>query len=150
MKFAQMSKRILLLVAVNVLVMVTITVILALLRVGNLFPVGGLAGLAVTCLVWGFTGAFISLAISRLMAKWMMGVQVIPAETSDPTLRELVETVHGLARGAGLPRLPEVGIYESDEVNAFATGPTRARSLVAVSSGLLRRMGSKQVEGVLG
>jgi heat shock protein HtpX len=84
------------------------------------------------------------------MAKWMMGVQVIPPETNDPTLSRLVETVHGLARAANLPRLPEVGIYDSDEVNAFATGPTRSRALVAVSSGLLRRMGSREVEGVLG
>ncbi|HEY5910512.1 MAG TPA: protease HtpX [Verrucomicrobiae bacterium] len=145
-----MAKRVFLLMTVNILVMVTITTILYLLRVGQYFPKGGMAGLAVTCLVWGFGGAFISLAISRLMAKWMMGVQVIPPETSDPTLRNLVETVHGLARGAGLPKLPEVGIYESDEINAFATGPTRSRALVAVSTGLLRRMGSREVEGVLG
>ena len=146
----QIGKRIFLLVAVNILVMVTITVILGLLRVQQYFPRGGLPELAVICLVWGFTGAFISLALSRLMAKWMMGVQVIPAETGDPGLRQLVETVHGLARAAGLPKLPEVGIYESDEVNAFATGPTRSRALVAVSTGLLRRMGSAEVEGVLG
>jgi len=145
-----MAKRVFLFMAVNILVMVTITFVLGLLRVGRFFPEGGLAGLAVACLVWGFVGAFISLAISRLMAKWTMGVQVIPPETTDPALRELVETVHGLARSAGLPKLPEVGIYESDEINAFATGPTRARALVAVSSGLLRRMGSRQVEGVLG
>ncbi|HWW01653.1 MAG TPA: protease HtpX [Candidatus Acidoferrum sp.] len=146
----QIGKRIFLLVAVNILVMVTITLILGLLHVGNYFPQGGLAGLAVICLVWGFTGAFISLALSRVMAKWMMGVQVIPPETGDPTLRQLVDTVHGLARAAALPKLPEVGIYESDEVNAFATGPTKSRALVAVSTGLLRRMGSNEVEGVLG
>ena len=145
-----MAKRVFLLVAVNILVMVTITLVLGLLRVGQYFPEGGLAGLAVFCLVWGFTGAFISLALSRLMAKWMMGVQVIPPETGDPALRQLVDTVHGLARAAGLPKLPEVGIYESDDVNAFATGPTKSRALVAVSTGLLRRMGSNEVEGVLG
>jgi heat shock protein HtpX len=150
MRVAQIGKRVLLLVVVNILVMITITVILGLLRVGNYFPRGGLAGLAVFCLVWGFAGSFISLALSRLMAKWMMGVQVIPPETSDPTLQRLVQMVHGLARAAGLPKLPEVGIYESDEVNAFATGPTRSRALVAVSSGLLQRMGSREVEGVLG
>src|ERR1700746_2384332 len=99
----QIGKRIFLLVAVNILVMVTITLILGLLRVGNYFPRGGLAGLAVVCLVWGFSGALISLALSRLMAKWMMGVEVIPPDTNDPALRELVETVHGLARGANLP-----------------------------------------------
>lgn len=147
---SQIAKRVLLFVTVNVLVMLTITIILGLLNVGHYFPQGGLAGLAVICLVWGFAGAFISLAISRLMAKWMMGVKVVPPDTADPVLRQLVETVHGLARAAHLPSLPEVGIYESDEINAFATGPTKSRALVAVSSGLLRRMDSKEVEGVLG
>jgi heat shock protein HtpX len=150
MKMAQMAKRIFLLVVVNILVMATITVVLALFRVGNYFPQGGLASLAVFCLFWGFGGAFISLALSRFMAKWMMGVKVIPPNTDDPVLRELVETVHGLARAACLPKLPEVGIYESEEPNAFATGPTKSRALVAVSTGLLRRMGSREVEGVLG
>lgn len=149
MKWVQVGKRIGLLVAVNILVMLTITTVLALLRVNRYFPQGGLGGLAVVCLVWGFGGAFISLGLSRLMAKWMMGVQVIPPETSDPTLSRLVETVHGLARAANLP-MPEVGIYQSDETNAFATGPTRSRALVAVSTGLLQRMGSREVEGVLG
>jgi heat shock protein HtpX len=150
MNIAQISKRIFLLVAVNILVMVTITLVLGLLHVGNYFPQGGLAGLAVFCLVWGFGGAFISLALSRVMAKWMMGVKVIPPNTTDPTLQELVETVHTLARSAGLLKLPEVGIYESDEVNAFATGPSKSRAMVAVSSGLLHRMGSREVTGVLG
>jgi heat shock protein HtpX len=150
MKIGQMAKRIVLFMAVNLLVMVTITVILGLLGAGHYFPQGGLAGLAVFCLVWGFAGAFISLALSRLMAKWFMGVQVIPPNTTDPTLRDLVETVHELARRAGLPALPEVGIYESADVNAFATGPTKSRSLVAVSTGLLERLRSREVAGVLG
>jgi len=149
MNIAQMSKRVFLLVAVNILVMATITLVLGLLRVGNYFPQGGLAGLAVFCLVWGFGGAFISLGLSRLMAKWMMGVKVIPPNTNDPTLQELVETVHTLARSAGLPKLPEVGIYESNDVNAFATGPSKSRALIAVSTGLLQRMGSREVAGVL-
>src|SRR5512134_1085248 len=106
MKIAQMSKRIFLLVAVNLLVVTTITIVLGLLRVGNYFPQGGLAGLAVFCLVWGFGGALISLAISRLMAKWMMGVQIVPPNTSDPRLQELVQTVYAQARAAGLPKLP--------------------------------------------
>ena len=149
MNFAQIAKRVFLFVLVNVLVMFTITVILAIFHVNRYFPAGGLGELAIFCLVWGFVGAFISLALSRVMAKWMMGVQVIPPNTSDPTLRGLVDTVHGLARAANLP-LPEVGIYDSPEVNAFATGPTRSRALVAVSTGLLERMGSREVEGVLG
>jgi len=150
MNILQMTKRVFLLVMVNILVMTTITLVLALLGAGHYLPQGRLTGLAVFCLVWGFGGAFISLGLSRLMAKWMMGVRVIPPNTADPTLRELVDTVHGLARGAGLPRLPEVGIYESDDVNAFATGPTKSRALVAVSTGLLNRMGDREVAGVLG
>jgi len=145
-----MAKRIFLLLATNILVVATITLILGVLGVGNYFPRGGLAGLAVFCLVWGFGGAFISLAISRFMAKHMMGVKVIPPEVTDPQLQELVQMVHALARQAGLPKLPEVGIYQSPEINAFATGPTRSRALVAVSTGLLERMRSPEVEGVLG
>jgi heat shock protein HtpX len=77
-------------------------------------------------------------------------VQVIPPDVRDPQLRELVHTVHQLAQAARLPAMPEVGIYDSPEVNAFATGPSKRRSLVAVSSGLLQRMNQEQVKGVLG
>ncbi len=150
MNMRQIGKRVVLFLVVNLLVMTTVTVVLGVLGVGRYFPQGGLAGLAVLCLVWGMAGSFVSLALSRVMAKWLMGVQAIPADTTDPTLRELVDTVHGLARAAGLPALPEVGIYESPDVNAFATGPTRSRALVAVSTGLLQNMGRREVSGVLG
>ncbi len=150
MKFAQMAKRVFLFAMVNILVMVTITFILGILGVGQMFPRGGLAGLAVFCLIWGFAGALISLALSRVMARWTMGVQIIPEDTRDPELRDLVDMVHRLAQQAELPKMPQVGIYESPEVNAFATGPTKARSLVAVSTGLLNRMQRKEVEGVVG
>jgi heat shock protein HtpX len=79
-----------------------------------------------------------------------MGVQVIDPEHATGAQRELVSLVHTLSRRAGLPKMPEVGIYDSYEVNAFATGPSRARSLVAVSSGLLSRMNAAEIEGVLG
>jgi heat shock protein HtpX len=147
---AQIGKRIFLFVLVNVLVTVTITAILAVFHVGRYLPEDGLEWLAVFCLLWGFGGAFISLAISRVTAKWFMGVRVVPPQTSDPALGELVQTVHGLARQAGLPALPEVGIYQSADVNAFATGPSRARALVAVSTGLLEQMRQREVQGVLG
>jgi len=103
----------------------------------------------VFCLIWGLGGAFISLALSRVMAKWMMGVQIIPENAPQPELRWLVETVHHLSRKSGLTTMPEVGIYDSPEVNAFATGPSRNRALVAVSSGLLSRMDRNQAAGVL-
>jgi heat shock protein HtpX len=80
----------------------------------------------------------------------MLGVKIIDPHTNDPAQRRLVEMVHGLARKAHLPSMPEVGVYDSPEVNAFATGPTKARSLVAVSTGLLGRMDEGAVEGVLG
>jgi heat shock protein HtpX len=80
----------------------------------------------------------------------MMGVRVIDPATADPAARGLVEMVHRLARTAGLSVMPEVGIYDSPEVNAFATGPSRSRALVAVSAGLLNHMRTSDVEGVLG
>jgi heat shock protein HtpX len=146
------ARRIFFFMLVNVAVMVTLTTVAHLLGVRPYLNAYGLdyEALAIFCLVWGMGGAIISLLISRMMAKWTMGVQVIEPNTADPELRRLVATVHQLAAQAGLSVMPEVGIYDSPEVNAFATGPTRNRSLVAVSSGLLHRMRSNEVTGVLG
>jgi heat shock protein HtpX len=149
MKFLQVAKRITLLIVVNLLVMLTIGIIASLLLGGRASRFG-YDNLFLFCFVWGMGGAFISLALSRWMAKMMMGVQVIDPNTSDPDGQRLVETVHHLARAAGLPAMPEVGIYDSPEINAFATGPTRSRALVAVSSGLLSQMRQSDIEGVLG
>jgi heat shock protein HtpX len=77
-------------------------------------------------------------------------VRVVDKNSPAPEVREVVAIVHDLARRAGLPAMPEVGIYDSPEINAFATGPSKSRALVAVSSGLLTRMSHDQVEGVLG
>ena len=149
MKFLQVAKRITLLIVVNLLVMLTLGIVASLLfhRQAAQF---GYDTLFLYCLVFGMGGAFISLAISRWMAKRMMGVQVIDPNTSSPDEQRLVETVHHLARAAGLPAMPEVGIYDSPEINAFATGPSQSRALVAVSSGLLSHMRQSDIEGVLG
>lgn len=146
------GKRIMLFLAVNLLILVTLSFTLNLLGVGAYFSARGINynALMSFCLVWGMGGAFISLALSRVMAKWMMGVKVIDPNTTDPALAGLVATVHNLARAAGLPKMPEVGYYPSPEVNAFATGPTKSRALVAVSAGLLERLDQAQLEGVLG
>jgi heat shock protein HtpX len=130
----------------NVMVMVTVSVIINILGVGHYLTPYGLnwVSLAVFCGVWGMAGAFISLAMSRFMAKRFMGVQVLDPHSG----HALVMMVAGLCQKAGLP-MPEVGIYESPEMNAFATGPTKSRSLVAVSSGLLNRMNRDELEGVL-
>ncbi len=145
-------KRIFLFALLNVLVIFTLSTLLRVLGIGPYLTAYGMnySHLMGFCLVWGMGGAFISLALSRVMAKWMMGVKVIDPMTRDSDLQELLQTVYRLAKGAHLPAMPEVGIYDSPEVNAFATGPTRSSALVAVSTGLLRRMNSDEVEGVLG
>lgn len=148
MKFGQMAKRIVLLLVVNILVMLTLGVIASLILRGRAAQFG-YQNLFFFCFIFGMGGSFISLAISRWMAKTMMGVQVIDPNTSSRDEQQLVQTVYQLARAAGLPEMPEVGIYDSPEVNAFATGPSKSRALVAVSSGLLNNMRQSDIEGVL-
>ena len=145
-------KRVSLFMAVNLLILVTLSFTLNVLGVRPYLTHFGIdyQSLIIFCLVWGMGGAFISLALSRVMAKWMMGVQVIDPTQAGGEAAELVAMVHRLAQSAGLPALPQVGIYESPEVNAFATGPTKSRALVAVSTGLLRAMDRTELEGVLG
>ena len=147
----KIAKRILLFFAVNILIMVTISTILSLFNIQPYLSAQGLnyESLMIFCLLWGFGGAFMSLALSRVMAKWMMGVKVIDPRTNDPQMRDLVARVHDFAKRAGIKVMPEVGYYEGDELNAFATGPTKNRSLVAVSTGLLNRMNKSEVDGVL-
>jgi len=147
-----MAKRVLLFVTVNILVVITLSIVMQLLGVQPYLSARGInyQSLAAFCLVWGMGGAFISLGISRITAKWMMGVKVIDPDSAQGETGELVRTVHRLARAAGLEKMPEVGYYDSPEVNAFATGPTRNRALVAVSTGLLGRLTREQTEGVLG
>lgn len=145
------AKRIFLFLVINALVIVTISLVLNLFNVRPYLQPYGIdyQTLLIFCLIWGMGGAFISLALSRVMAKWMMGVKLINPNTHDPEERQVIDTVYALAKDANLKVMPEVGIYESPEVNAFATGPTKRRALVAVSRGLLRRMGQKEIEGVL-
>ncbi len=138
---------------VNIFVMLTVSVLAAIVNYfvfGNSMPTQGYLPLLIMSCVWGTGGAFISLMISKFMAKKSMGLQMIDPQTARGQERELVDTVHRLARAAQLPKMPEVGIYESPDVNAFATGPSKSNSLVAVSTGLLNTMNRDQVEGVLG
>lgn len=138
-------KRILLFMVTNLAIMLTLSLVLSLLGITG---GGGLEGLLVFCLFWGMGGAFLSLQLSRFMAKRAMGVELVDGRTGHADLDWLHATVCQLADRSGLP-MPEVGYYESPEVNAFATGPSRSRSLVAVSTGLLRSMSRDEVEGVL-
>lgn len=145
-----MLKTIGLFLLTNLAVMITAEIIFGLLGVGNYITPGGLdyGSLMVFCLVWGSLFSIISLLMSKFTAKWMMGVQTITPE-SQGDLGWVAGKVHELARAANLPSMPEVGVYQSDELNAFATGPSKANSLVAVSTGLLQRMQREEIEGVL-
>ena len=145
------AKRIFLFLVLNILVVLTVSTILNIFNVKPYLAAYGLdyQSLMIFCLIWGMGGALISLSLSRIMAKWMMGVKVVDPDTKDPQASALVSTIHRLCRKAGLAEMPQIGIYDSREVNAFATGPTKRRSLVAVSSGLLSRMNQNEMEGVL-
>lgn len=147
----KLGKRVVLFLAVNLLIITTISAVLGVLGVGPYLSDKGInyGSLMLFCAAWGFGGAFLSLALSRVMAKWTMGVQIVDPLTTDPALSRLVRKVHEFSRMAGLQVMPEVGVYEGEELNAFATGPTKNRSLVAVSSGLLARMNQNEVDGVL-
>ena len=129
-------KRIFLFVATNLAIMITLSIVLSLLGFTGYFRAGSLdyVALMMFSLVWGFGGAFISLLMSRWMAKMAMGVQLVDGKTGHAELDWLYQSVEQLTRKAGVP-MPEVGIYDSPEVNAFATGASKRSSLVADSSG---------------
>jgi heat shock protein HtpX len=146
-----MGTRIFLFLLTNVLVIAVAMLVLNLLGVGSVHDGKGglnLANLAIFALVWGFVGSFISLAMSKWMAKRSVGAIVIE-HPSTPTERWLVETVRRQAQKAGIG-MPEVAMYESPEPNAFATGMNKNSALVAVSTGLLETMTQDEVEAVLG
>jgi heat shock protein HtpX len=142
--------RIVLLIATNLAVVLLASITLSLLGVGPYLTRTGLdyGSLVTFGLVYGFAGAFFSLAISKWMAKRTMGVEVIDTPRDE---REawLLATVERLARQANIG-MPEVGIFDSPSPNAFATGARRDHSLVAVSTGLLAQMNRAEVEAVLG
>jgi heat shock protein HtpX len=146
-------RRIGLFVLINIMVVMTISFIINILGIQPYLTARGIdyGSLMALCLVWGFGGAFISLLISRWMAKHMMGVQVIDPETpGNSQERWLLQTVHRLAEKAGITTMPEVGIFENPAPNAFATGASRNSALVAVSTGLFNTMEHDEIEAVLG
>jgi len=144
--------RILLFLATNAAVLVLISIVFRLLGLEGILAENGvdlnLQALLVLSAVIGFGGSFISLALSKFMAKRAMGVQVI-AQPRNDTERWLLATVRRQAEAAGIG-MPEVGIFNSPDPNAFATGMRRNAALVAVSTGLLSNMGADEVEAVLG
>jgi len=143
-------KRIFLFLIVNFLVVIMISFILNFLNIRPYIESAGIRykELLIFCLIWGMGGAFISLSLSRVIAKWALGVRVISPRTQDEEERKVLKIVENLCQKARIP-VPQVGIYNAKEVNAFATGPSKHKSLVAVSTGLLSHMKDEEIEGVL-
>jgi len=145
-------KRILLFLLTNLAIVVLLGIVLRLLGVESILDETGtglnLGALLIFAAVFGFAGSFISLAISKWTAKRMMGVRVItqPANAAESWL---VNTVRNHAQQAGIG-MPEVGVFDSPDPNAFATGARRDAALVAVSTGLLSAMSQQEAEAVLG
>ena len=144
-------KRILLFLGTNIAIIIVLGTVLRLLGVDRLLQSDGGAldyqALLIFAAVFGMGGSFLSLAISKWMAKRAMGVRLIEKPAS-ATEQWLVDTVRRQARAAGVS-MPEVGVYDSPQVNAFATGMSRNNALVAVSSGLLQTMTRDEAEAVL-
>ncbi|MEA3300091.1 MAG: protease HtpX [Pseudomonadota bacterium] len=143
-------KRVVLFLATNLAIVLVLSISMRVLGVEPWLNAQGLnlTGLLIFAAVLGFGGSFISLAISKWMAKRSMGVRVIEVP-SNPTEAWLVETVRQFSRQAGIA-MPEVGIYDASDVNAFATGMSKNKSLIAVSSGLLQQMTREEAQAVLG
>ncbi len=143
-------KRILLFLATNLAIILILSVTLRLLGVDSILAQNGtldLNSLLIFSAVFGFGGSFLSLAISKWMAKRATGAQVI-TQPSNEMEQWLVDTVARQAKQAGIG-MPEVAIYNSPEVNAFATGMSRNKALVAVSTGLLNSMSRDEAEAVM-
>ncbi len=143
-------KRIVLFLATNLAIVLVLSISMRLLGVEPYLNEQGLnlGSLLIFAAVMGFGGAFISLAMSKWMAKKSVGAQVISAPRT-PTEQWLVQTVARQAQAAGI-KMPEVAIWESPDVNAFATGMSKNSSLIAVSTGLLQNMTREEAEAVLG
>jgi heat shock protein HtpX len=143
-------KRIALLIATNVAIMVVLSIVVSVLGLDRYLTREGLnlQALLMFSAVLGFGGAFISLLLSKWMAKRAMGVHVI-TEPRTEVEQWLVNTVRQQAEAAGIG-MPEVGIFDSPDPNAFATGANKNSALVAVSTGLLNNMRRNEVEAVLG
>lgn len=144
-------KRIGLFIVTNLAILVVLSVVLRLLGVDSLLAENGsdlnIQALLIFSAVVGMTGSFISLAMSKWSAKRMTGAKVI-TQPQNKTQQWLLATVEKLAAQAGI-KMPEVAIYESPDVNAFATGMSRNNALVAVSSGLIENMKMDEAEAVL-
>ena len=145
-------KRVVLFLATNIAILLVLSIVLRLVGFQGFLDARGVgldyAQLLLFCAVFGMGGSFISLAMSKWIAKRMTGAQVIQ-EPRNSVEQQMFQTISHHAQAAGI-KMPEVAIFDSPDANAFATGASRNKALVAVSTGLLRQMDQHQVDAVLG
>lgn len=145
-------KRVLLFLGTNLAIIVVASITLSILGVNSFLDETGtnlnLQALLIFCFVFGMAGSFISLLLSKKIAKWTMKIQIIdkPRNSSEEWL---FRTIESQSKEAGIG-MPEVGIFQAQQANAFATGANRNKALVAVSSGMLNRFDKPEIEAVLG
>lgn len=141
-------KPVALLIATNAGVIAVLAILMRLFGLDQMFGQNGMVGFLLMACLYGFAGSFISLLMSKSLAKRQMGVQIIE-QPSNPTEQWLFDTVRRQAQRAGVA-MPEVGYFNHPAPNAFATGASKDKALVAVSTGLLQHMSKYEVEAVLG
>jgi heat shock protein HtpX len=150
----QFIKRMFFFLLTNIAVLALLSVVMFVVNMffpGILDAGGGMGGIMIYAVVFGFAGSFISLWVSRWMAKRSYNIILLDRESasSDAKLQIVWDTVERIAMSNSII-MPEVGYFESAEPNAFATGATKNKSLVAVSTGLLNQMERGEIEGVVG
>lgn len=145
-------KRVLLFLGTNLAIIVVASITLNLLGVGSFLDESGtnlnLQSLLIFCFIFGMAGSVISLLLSKKIAKWSMKVKIID-KPGNSTEEWLFKTIERQSRDAGIG-MPEIGIFEAQQANAFATGANRNKALVAVSSGMMQRFNKDEIEAVLG
>lgn len=137
----------------NLMVILTVSIAVEILGIGKyLATTTGLdhKNLLIFCSLWGFSGSTISLLFSRIVAKRIYQIEVIDPQTEIPELKGIVSINNELSKKAGIKVPPQIGIYDSEEINAFATGPTKNRALIAISTKMLSTMSIEQVIAVIG
>lgn len=142
-------RRIVLFTLVNLLVAATVSIITSIFAALFSFDLNRYSGILLFFLFFGMGCSFLFLALSKILSRWVFGVKIIDPETTDPVGKQLIDMVIDMSNKLGLSKSPEVGVYESEEVNSFSIGPSKNNSLVALSTGLVRRMSKEQVEGIL-
>lgn len=145
-------KRVLLFLGTNLAIIVVASITLNLLGIGSFLDESGtnlnLQSLLIFCFIFGMAGSVISLLLSKKIAKWSMKVKIID-KPGNSTEEWLFRTIERQSKDAGIG-MPEIGIFEAQQANAFATGANRNKALVAVSSGMMQRFNKDEIEAVLG